>query len=122
MTAERRVEAPTGLGPKARRLWQDVTSVYALRPDELRLLEDAVREVDIVERLTDALAGSSTASPGSKGQERVSPLFAEVRQHRLVLARLLRQLELPDHDANRARERETARSSRARRAARERWG
>jgi hypothetical protein len=115
------VQAPRGLGAKARRLWADVTTTYTLRPDELRLLEDAAREVDLIERLEEALVDEALVSPGSKGQERVSPLFAEVRQHRLVLARLLRQLDLPDVDAGRARERETVRSSRARRAARERW-
>ena len=46
MTGKRRPAAPAGLGPRAARLWRDVVQAYELRPDEVRILEDIVREVD----------------------------------------------------------------------------
>src|SRR4051794_18491066 len=116
------VRTPTALGSKARRLWSEVVAGFDLRPDELRLLEDACREVDVVERIEKALRDTnSLLIPGSKGQLRPNPLLAELRGHRLVLARLLHQVGIPDEEpaapALDARER----SSSARRAANARW-
>jgi hypothetical protein len=109
---------PIHLGTKAKRLWSDVVGKYDLRADELRLLEDACREIDIIERLEVEFRGADTMVKGSMGQLVASPLLQELRQHRAVVARLLGQLKLPDEDAERAPE---SASDKARRAANTRW-
>lgn len=109
--------APAQLKAKAKRLWTDVTEAYDLRSDELRILEDACREVDIVERLEAEFRTEPTMVKGSMGQLVASPLLQELRQHRAVCARLLGMLKLPDEDG-RARE---SVSNNARKAANARW-
>lgn len=89
-------KAPASLGAKARRLWRDTVAVYELRPDELRVLEDACREVDVVERLEVATAGGPLTVAGSTGQDVAHPLLQELRHHRGVLMRLLGSLRLGD--------------------------
>lgn len=108
--------APAHLGGKARKLWRDISGEYELRADELRVLEDACREVDLVERLEESLRSEPLVVEGSQGQPVASPLVQELRQHRVVLARLLAQLKLPDESGARDT------SSAARTAAAARWG
>lgn len=110
--------APSGLGTKSKRLWSDITGKYELRADERRLLEDACREIDLVERLETEFRGADTMVKGSMGQLVASPLLQELRQHRQVVARLLGQLKLPDEDVERPVE---SASDKARRAANARW-
>jgi hypothetical protein len=113
-------KAPTGLGTSGRSLWRAIAGVYELRPDELRILTDACREADLVDRLEAALADAELIVKGSMGQLVASPLVSEVRQHRTVLAGLLRSLKLPDApDTDRT---STYVSEQARAAARARWG
>lgn len=89
-------------GEKAQALWDQVNGPYQLRPDEVRILEDACREVDLIERLEDALAGAPLTVSGSQGQPVANPLVSEIRQHRQVVKALLGSLKLPDEDAARA--------------------
>lgn len=42
---------PAKLGRAGRELWRSIIPTYDLRPDEVRLLADACREADIVQRL-----------------------------------------------------------------------
>lgn len=112
---------PAKFGASGRRLWRTVVERYELRPDEARLLGDACREADIIERLEEALADAPLIVKGSMGQLVASPLVSEVRQHRAVLAGLLKALKLPDPPAE-AERRQTAVSEQARAAARARWG
>lgn len=111
------IKTPTGLGAKAKRVWTEITGSYELRVDELRLLEDACREIDLIERLESDLRGSDLVVRGSQGQPVVSPLVQELRQHRGVLARLFGALKLPDEESAAGE-----RSSSARAAAMARWG
>jgi hypothetical protein len=90
---------------------------FELRPDELTLLEAACRLADEVGLLEAGLVGAPALVPGSKGQERVNPLFPEVRSHRLALGRLLAQLGLAEADSDAG----LKRSSAGRRLARQRW-
>lgn len=90
---------PTKLGKAGRFLWDGIADNYELRPDEARLLEDAAREADLIERLETELRTSELTSLGSMKQEVSSPLVSEIRQHRATLAGLLRQLKLPDAKA-----------------------
>lgn len=109
--------APSNLGTKAKRLWTDITASYDLRSDERRILEDACREVDIIERLEVEFRTADTMVKGSMGQLVASPLLQELRQHRAVAARLLGMLKLPDEDG---RQQESV-SNAARKAANARW-
>jgi hypothetical protein len=113
-----KLTAPTGLGTKAKRIWADITGSYELRSDERRILEDACREVDLVERLEREFRDSPTMVKGSMGQLVASPILQELRQHRALVAALLAKLKLPDEDDRGA---ESA-SDKARRAANTRWG
>lgn len=111
---------PSRLAPKGRRLWKEIVERYDLRPDEVRVLEDACREVDIIERLEAELRDGPLMVRGSQGQLVSSPLVSELRQHRSVLAGLLRALKLPDEEST-AAQREQRESEQARAAARARW-
>ena len=111
---------PAGLGAGGRRLWSAVVGPFDLRPDELRILDDACREVDLVDRLEEAVAAAPLVVEGSRGQEAPHPLIPELRAHRLVLARLLKQLGLPDEPGI-AKTKTMARSTSARKAAAARW-
>ena len=112
---------PTRLGTAGKGLWKQIGGVYELRPDELRILEDACREADIVDRLEAELVDAPLMVKGSMGQLVASPLVSEVRQHRTVLAGLLKALKLPDDAAGAAQKTQYV-SDQARAAARARWG
>jgi hypothetical protein len=111
-------KAPIGLARAGKSLWTGITGKYELRADELRLLEDAAREADLIETLNDGLVGLPLMMKGSTGQDIVNPIYGELRQHRSALAGLLRALKLPDENPERAA---VDRSSAARTAATARW-
>ncbi|MFD4457687.1 hypothetical protein [Nocardia sp. NPDC058480] len=110
--------APQGLNDPGTSLWKDVVGKYGLRADELRVLEAACREVDLIDRIESAMPAEDLIVTGSQGQPVINPLVPELRQHRSTLASLLRQLKLPDEGASSAEARSTA----ARAAANARWG
>jgi hypothetical protein len=116
-----RIPAPRGLGGAGRRLWRDVVGQYGLRVDELILLESACKTLDYIEKLDAAMADQPLLSKGSMGQDRENPLLSEVRQQRLALARLLRQIDLPELDSLTGAARSGERSSAARAMAGQRW-
>ena len=117
--ADRRIPAaPAGLGTAGRRLWREVLADNDLRPDEAALLAQACGTLDLVGRLSSALAGQELLTPGSTGQARANPLLGELRAQRACLARLLGQLAVPDEDVDAP---VTAASRRASRAANARW-
>ena len=60
--------APKGLGLEARRLWRDILKDFDLGPAELRILEDACREVDLIDRLEAAIDGADLVVTGSRHQ------------------------------------------------------
>lgn len=111
---------PAKLGTEGRRLWSEIVDRYDLRPDEIRVLADACREADIVERLELELRDAPLMVKGSQGQLVASPLVSEVRQHRTVVAALLKALHLPDTDSQGAQKAQKD-SEAARAAARARW-
>lgn len=69
---------------------------FDLRVDELVLLEDAARTLDLIERMQAVIDEAPLTVPGSREQVTTHPLLLEVRQHRMLLARLLGQLKLPE--------------------------
>ena len=87
---------PARLGPEGKALWEAITTLHTdLGPDALRTLTDACREADLVQRLEDELRDAPLMVRGAQGQLVASPLLTEVRQHRSVLAALLKALRLP---------------------------
>jgi len=119
---------PPGLAKTGRRdgpgraLWKSIfadTCQYQLRPDELRILEDACRLTDRAAELATEAEGRSRTVRGSTGQPVINPLLAEERQCRLAVAQLLKQLKLPDEESAGAA---GPRSVSARSAAQSRWG
>lgn len=116
-----KTKKPTRLGREGGLLWDSVTARHGeLGPDALRLLTDACREADLVQRLEDELRDEPLMVRGSQGQLVASPLVSEVRQHRAVLAGLLKALRLPQTAGDAKRDEQMA-SEQARAAARARW-
>lgn len=114
------VTAPKGLKAKAKRVWDQTTKDFELRADELRVLEDACREIDLIERMETALSSAELLVRGSQGQSVANPLVQELRQHRATVARLFSQLKLSDTGDAGAGE-GGQRSATARDAANARW-
>ena len=110
--------APAGLAPRGTAFWATVASSYVLDAPELELLTEICRALDDVEDLHRAVAAEGRTVAGSRGQPRAHPALAELRATRVVLGRLLAQLELPDVDGESL---PSPVQARGRRAARERW-
>jgi hypothetical protein len=109
---------PPGLGLPGRRLWRAVhRALEDLRADELIALGAACRSADELTRLEVELARAPVMLAGSKGQDVVHPLFAEVRAHRLALTRLLARVGIEMVEAAAPE----TRSSSGRRLALVRW-
>lgn len=94
---------PSGLGERGSALWDDVTTRYDLRPDELAILADAAHEADIIEKLKAEFSARDLITTGSMGQDVAAPHVSEIRQHRMALAGLLGKLRLPDESGASAR-------------------
>lgn len=119
MVDRRKTPAPKNMGARGLRFWQKVTGAYRLRPDELVVLEDACREMALIDDLNAAMVGEPMMMSGSTGQPAVNPLIPELRQHRATLKALLAQLKLPDQSEDTVVE--ESRSTQARDAAKSRW-
>ena len=90
--------APSGLRAGGKRVWTEVSNEYELRVDELDILEDVCREVDMIAALERELKKSGLMATGSMGQPVVNPLVAELRQHRATKKSLWSALKLPSSD------------------------
>ncbi|WP_432169727.1 hypothetical protein [Streptomyces sp. 1222.5] len=112
-------EPPVELGRRGMELWRAVLGEHELRTDELRVLEDACREVDLIERMHIELETAALVVKGSMGQDVASPLVQELRQHRALVVRLLGALKLSEEESD-ARDAQF-RTDRARKAALSRW-
>jgi hypothetical protein len=110
--------APAGLGKSAGKFWADTTKVYDLSAHEALILESACRELDIIDRLEEALNGADLVVRGSMGQDVAHPLLAEVRQHRSSFTALVKALKLPDAEDEAPM---SPRSMQAQAAANARW-
>ena len=86
--------APAGTRAAGRRLWDSVMADYELDEHERTLLVEAVRTVDLLDRLEVEVKreGAITESPQGR---RANPAAVEARQQRIALARLLAALRLP---------------------------
>lgn len=120
MADRRKSPAPKNMGTRGLAFWNKVTGKYELRADELVILEDACREMKLIDDLQDAMRGESMIMKGSMGQPVVNPLVPELRQHRNTLKALLASLKLPD-DVAEGESVDEPRSVQAREAAKSRW-
>jgi hypothetical protein len=112
---------PPGLCRRGRALWKSVVVAFALAESETALLLEACRCLDNVEALCQAVAAAPTTTIGSRGQEIVHPLRAELRSERLLLAKLLSQLDVPMPSEGAGEWDNLTASARARKAVRVRW-
>lgn len=113
---------PKHLGVFGKKLWLDCAPPkYEMRPDELRLLTECCREVDIIDRLEDALRDDDLMVAGQGLRNMVvNPLVSELRQHRATLTTMFRALALPDTSSGIAQKRQLV-SEQNTKAARARW-
>lgn len=121
-TTKRKPSRPKDLDKAGAKLWREIitSGKYELRPDEVRILEDACRQADLIDDLAEAAKDADKLVAGSMGQLVINPLIAELRQHRNTLASLLGKLKLPDEADESSGE--SPRSTSARKAAQSRWG
>lgn len=119
---KRKPTKPRGLKASGGKLWRLISdpAKYELRPDELRILEDACREADLIDEIERQLEGEPFMVTGSQGQDVIHPLIPELRQHRATLTSMLLKLKLPDEPAEAPVA--NPRSVGARNAANTRWG
>jgi phage terminase small subunit len=86
-------------------------------PHELTLLELAAHQADDLAALEAAIAEHGATVLGSTRQTVVNPAIAEARQARASIARIIKQLGIPDEAKQ-----PVSKSERGRHAAQARWG
>ena len=94
---------PRGLATRGpgRALWRAVVREFALRPDELVLLEQAARTLDELVVMREALAlVPSPVVNGGRGAVTANPIHDQIRRHTSLLQGLLGGLGLDAVDAN----------------------
>jgi hypothetical protein len=92
--------APEGAGPAGARLWRAVLAEFELAEHELTLLRQAVRVADLCDQLQ-AVVETEGPMLELDGQRRTHPAVVELRQQRIVLARLIVALRVPLGDQER---------------------
>ncbi len=93
--ATRTPPPPPGLAPAGRRLWRAVLSDFELAEHEVVLLRQAASVVDLCDELAAVVAAAGPLMVTRLGEPRVHPAVVELRQQRLVLARLVVALRVP---------------------------
>lgn len=94
---------PKGLGYQGQKLWKAVTAEYNLsrEPQKRRMLFDACKIADAIDRLDKSADTSDLIVKGSYGQPVLHPAFSGAQTAREKLASLLARLnfdEAPDDD------------------------
>lgn len=82
--------SPPGTRAGGKRLWNSVVQRFELDEHELALLTEAVRTIDVLDRLDTMVRRDGVLVDG-----RAHPALVEARQQRITLARLLAVLRLP---------------------------
>ena len=93
---EKKPPAPKGLSKRGGAFWRRSLADYELSGPELELLVEVCRALDECEALAAVVERDGTTTAGSRGQVVVHPALGELRQTRLMLGRLLAQLDMPD--------------------------
>ncbi|MGB9308763.1 MAG: terminase, partial [Mycobacterium sp.] len=89
--------APLDLREAGRRLWEKTLAEIEFQPHELELLGETCRTLDAVRLLQNQLDADGVIDISPQGR-RVHPALPELRQQRIVLARLLAALQIPDDE------------------------
>jgi hypothetical protein len=84
------------------RLYDSVLAAFHLDEHELTLLRQAARTVDLVEDLQSVIDSDGPMVATASGEMRVNPAVIELRQQRIVLARLIVALRVPLGDQEQA--------------------
>ena len=87
-------QPPSDLRRSGRALWRAVLTEFDLDEHERQLLHETCRTRDLCDRLQTVLDNEGVMSESSQGA-RVHPAAVELRQQRVVLARLLAALNVP---------------------------
>jgi hypothetical protein len=93
----RKPAAPNGLKTSGKRLWRSVVGSYDLESHEMLLLEQACRVADLCAALQTMVEKQPLVLA-----DRPAPAVVELRQERLVLARLVTALRIPIGDETEA--------------------
>jgi len=96
--------APKNLDPEGRALWRSIASQVAedglhLDQRELKLLESACREQDMLARIEAVLSTAPLTVKGAQNQMVAHPLIGEARRSRAQIASLLKAIGLDDPSA-----------------------
>lgn len=86
---------PPGLAVAGTDLWHAVTGAFELSAHELLLLKEAARTADLLDALEALVAQEGPVTESPQGQ-RANPAAVEARQQRIVLARLVAALRIPE--------------------------
>lgn len=89
---------PTGTKAAGKRLWLSILDSYELDEHEMAVLVEAVRTVDQLDALDVMVRREGVVVDTPQGP-RAHPALVEARQQRIVLARLLTGLRLPQGEA-----------------------
>jgi hypothetical protein len=91
---------PKVLEAAGRKFWRDVTAKYTLRADELRTLESACRQLDLLALVTEEWdnSGRPLTSTGSMGQLVEHPNLATMDRAQKSFEMFMKRLALPDQD------------------------
>lgn len=88
---------PKGTGKPGAALWRSVLADFDLEEHERALLVEAVRTVDLLAELDQAVKAEGAVVNSPQGRK-ANPAAVEARQQRIALARLLAALRLPSGD------------------------
>lgn len=85
---------PKGLGYQGQKLWKDVTAEFDVSadPHKRRILFDAAKTADLIDRLEKESAKQSLTVNGSYGQPVLNPLVAAAQTARGLMAQLMARL------------------------------
>ena len=101
-------QPPAGLASAGRRLWRSVLSDFELAEHERVLLREACRVADMCAGLADVVAAEGVMATTRLGEQKVHPAVVELRQQRIVLARLVVALRVPIGDQEEVAARSTS--------------
>lgn len=114
---------PDGLARRGQAFWDHAVAEFELDQHEQELLVQVCRLLDRADQLKAEVDRFGLMLDSPSGLRRPNPAVAEERQVSLALGRLLGQLEVPAADEDETRPGiRSGFSTRARRAARRRWG
>lgn len=111
-------EVPEVLGLRGSALWMDLQRDYEWDPQEVELLLETCRTLDVIDKLAESVATDGVMVRGSQGQPVMNGAVAELRQQQSAFARLVGQLNLVDAELGQVI---SARAVASRSAAQAKW-